>query len=82
MEDSDIDADVGAAMVQLLKVLPALLTCLVFLFFWGAAIHYTYTYMQRKKPQVSNERSFTAEAASYPCYLGKGRRSFTTYRQV
>jgi len=29
--------------------------------------------MQRKKPQVSNGRPSTAEAASYPHYLGRGR---------
>ncbi len=39
----------------------------------GRAIHYTYKDMQRKKPQVSNGRPSTAEAASYPHYLGRGR---------
>ena len=41
----------------------------------GRAIHYTYMDMQRKKPQVSNGRPSTAEAASYPHYLGRGRLS-------
>ncbi len=47
-----------------------------FFFFFclgGRAIHYTYMYMQRKKPQVSNGRPSTAEAANYPHYLGRGR---------
>ena len=30
-------------------------------------------YMQRKKPQVSNGRPSTAEAANYPLYLGRGK---------
>ena len=56
--------------------LPAHLSCWSshFLFFLGGrAIHYTYMDMQRKKPQVSNGRPSTAEAASYPHYLGRGR---------
>ena len=44
-----------------------------FFFLGGIAIHYTYTDMQRKKPQVSNGSPSTAEAASYPHYLGRGR---------
>ncbi len=44
-----------------------------FFFLGGRAIHYTYMYVQRKKPQVSNGRPSTAEAASYPHYLGRGR---------
>ena len=44
-----------------------------FFFLGGRAIHYTYMDMQRKKPQVSNGRPSTAEAASYPQYLGRGR---------
>ena len=43
-----------------------------FFFLGGRAIHYTYMDMQRKKPQVSNGRPSTAEAASYPHYLGRG----------
>jgi len=42
-------------------------------FLGGRAIHYTYMYMQRKKPQASNGRPSTAEAANYPHYLGRGR---------
>ena len=42
-------------------------------FLGGRAIHYTYMDMQRKKPQVSNGRLSTAEAASYPHYLDRGR---------
>ena len=52
------------------------LTALFFFFFFflgGRAIHYTKMDMQRKKPQVSNGRPSTAEAASYPHYLGRGR---------
>ncbi len=46
----------------------------IFIFYFcGRAIHYTYMYMQRKKPQVSNGRPSTAEAANYPRYLGRGR---------
>jgi hypothetical protein len=45
----------------------------LFLVLGGRAIHYTYMDMQRKKPQVSNGRPSTAEAASYPHYLGRGR---------
>ena len=50
-------------------------TSFFFLFFFlgGRADHYTYNDMQRKKPQVSNGRPSTAEAASYPQYLGRGR---------
>ena len=40
----------------------------LFLVVCGRAIHYTYMYMQRKKPQVSNGRPSTAEAANYPHY--------------
>ncbi len=43
------------------------------IFLGGRAIHYTYMDMQRKKPQVSNGKPSTAEAASYPHYLGRGR---------
>jgi len=39
-----------------------------FFFLGGRAIHYTYMYVQRKKPQVSNGRPSTAEAASYVAY--------------
>ena len=35
-----------------------------FFFLGGRAVHYTYMDMQRKKPQVSNGRPSTAEAAS------------------
>ena len=45
----------------------------LFFFLGGRAIHYTYMYVQRKKPQVSNGRPATAEAASYPPYSGRGR---------
>ena len=42
-----------------------------FFFFWGGrAIHYTY--MQRKKPQVSNGRPFADEAASCRHNLERG----------
>ena len=52
----------------------ALLQIFFFFFFLGGrAIHYTYMDMQRKKPQVSNGRPSTAEAASYPHYLGRGK---------
>ena len=44
-----------------------------FFFSGGRAIHSTYMDMQRKKPQVSNGRPSTAEAASYPHYLDRGR---------
>ena len=44
-----------------------------FFFLCGRAIHYTFMDMQRKKPQVSTGRPCTAEAASYPHYLGIGR---------
>ena len=38
---------------------------LFYFFFWGGrAIHYTNIDMQQKKPQVSNGRPSTAEAAS------------------
>ncbi len=39
-------------------------------------------HMQRKKPQVSNGRPFTAETATYP-YLGRGRhKSLQRAREV
>ena len=44
-----------------------------FFFLGGRAIHYTFKDRQRNKPQVSNGRPSTAEAASYPHYLGTGR---------
>ncbi len=44
-----------------------------FFFLGGRGIHYTFIDMQRKKPQVSTGRPSTAEAASYPHYLGRGR---------